>query len=236
MGSFSVGAAKLFSARLPKLPNNSQLPSNGPGQPSILPVELTPCRCPELLLQPERCLRLVEGGLWSLGPAGSRAEGQGTGRDELTYAEHHPFSNKLISSTGAHLLRESHPIHHCNCLDVTLPARAWPLSPKSRRCAVPQLHSAARGSALPPDSLSPFLTSQKLLPFNPLASLSPEKPVLPQSRCSLCCERMAREERMSLPVLSLSCRQVLCPPACLGSRAMHGKPRNWGSWSQSSML
>lgn len=54
--------------------------------------------------------------------------GQGAGRDELTHAEHHQSSSKVISITGAHLLHESHPIHHCYCLDVTLPARAWPLS------------------------------------------------------------------------------------------------------------
>lgn len=139
----------------------------------------------------------------SLCPAGSRAEGQGTRRDELTY---HQFSSKVISIMGVHLPHESHLIHHCNCLDVTLPARAWPLSPNSPRCAVQQLHRAGRGSALLPDSLSPFLASQKLLPFIPLASLFPEKPGLLQSRCSLCCEgRMVREERTSSPLSSLSC-------------------------------
>lgn len=81
--------------------------------------------------------------------------GQGAGRDELTHAEHHQSSSKVISITGAHLLHESHPIHHRYCLDVTLPARAWPLSPKSPWCAVQQLHRAGRGSVLPPDSLPP---------------------------------------------------------------------------------
>jgi len=75
----------------------------------------------------------VEGELCSLGPTGSRAEGQGTGRDELTYAKHHQSSSKAISITGAHLLQESHPLHHCNCLDVSLTVRAWPLAPKSLR-------------------------------------------------------------------------------------------------------
>lgn len=66
----------------------------------------------------------------------------------------------------------------------------------------------------------------------------PEKPVLPQSGCSLCCERMAREEQMSPSLLSLHCRQVLCPPSppCLERGAVHGEPRKRGSWSKSSMF
>lgn len=144
--------------------------------------------------------------------------GQGAGRDELTHAEHHQSSSKVISITGAHLLHESHPIHHRYCLDVTLPARAWPLSPKSPWCAVQQLRRAGRGSVLSPDSLPP-LTSRELLPFIPLASQSLDKPVPSQSQCSLCCGRVAREgrkdgqEMMSLALLAPCCRQVLCPPS-----------------------
>lgn len=114
-----------------------------------------PLRCLQSLLQPEWCLGLLEGKLWSLCPAGSWAEGQGTGRDEPTYAEHHQFSSKAISIMGSRLLQESHPIHHRNCLDVTLPARAWPLSPKSPQCAVQQLHSVGRGPVPLPDFTEP---------------------------------------------------------------------------------
>lgn len=143
-GQLSVWAAKLLSAVLP------ELPTNGSGKSSMHKANpLGALSQSYSVSDAQGCCRL------SCALCVWQDLGQGTGRDELTHAEHHQSSSKVISITGAHLLHESHPIHHCYCLDVTLPARAWPLSPKSPWCAMQQLHPAGPGSMLLPHSLPP---------------------------------------------------------------------------------
>lgn len=155
---------------------------------------------------------LRAGGGWAVVSGSCRISGRGAGNRErwtdLCWApsvlqqidSHHrsTFATWITSHSSLQL-------SGCNFASQGLAS----LSKKPPMCSTAAPHCSTWISA--PAWLSPFLPSQNLLPFNPLASLSPEKPVLPQSRCSLCCERMAREERMSLPVSSLSCRQVLCP-------------------------
>jgi len=85
-----------------------------------------------------------------------------------------------------------------------------------------QLHSAGHGSVLPPDSLSPFLTSENLLPFIPLAS--PEKPVLPTGLLQPLLQKDGQGRKDAFTITELLAGPVpsiTCVPAerCHASRA-----------------
>lgn len=176
-GSFQQGA-KLFSAALPNLP------TNGSGKFSI--QKPIPCRCLESPLQRERCSGLLEGELWL---CVWQDPGQGTGRDELTHAEHHQSSSKAIS-IKEHICYTNHIpfITATVWMWLCQPGLGLSLSKKPLMCCT------AAGSVLLPDSLPP----SSLL--GSCGSCSFSSPWLHSPwinlclHCSLCCGRVAGKE------------------------------------------
>lgn len=193
-------------------------PENLPSKKQI------PCRCLESLLQREQCSGLVEGELWSLCLAGSRTGNWERWTDPCRASSILQQSDFHRGSTFATRItsHSSLLLSGCNSASQGLAS----LSKKPLMCC--RAASLCRTwISAPAWLIAPFLISQKLwelLPFIPLASQSLDKPVPPQSHCSLCCRRVAREgsqekKRITLTLLAPCYRQVLCPPSPPWSRA-----------------
>lgn len=198
-GSFQLGVQSCFQLRCPisqqtdleNLPSKSQSPADALNHPC------------------ERCSGMLEGELWL---CVWQDPGQGTGRDELTHAEHHQSSSKVIS-IKEHICYTNHIpfITATVWMWLCQPGLGLSLSKKPLMCCT------AAGSVLLPDSLPPssLLGSCGSCSFSSLMSL--DKTVPPLQPLLWKGGREGREDSqgkkmITLALLASCCRQVLCPP------------------------
>lgn len=87
------------------------------------------------------------------------------------------FYPLFFSITVAGLLQESLPIHHCSSLDVTLPARAWPLFPEHPRCYIAPSRCTTWTGA--PAWLTDFHHSTEAASFHLSGFISPGEACVP---------------------------------------------------------